>query len=445
MSSLAASLIDRFARRDAHVVLVGAGYVGLPLALEFARAGFRVTAYDRDERRVSRLRAGDSYIPQVASDQLALHLAEGRLRVTTEPGVMREADAVVVAVPTPLNKTKDPDMRFIASATEEIAQHLHKGMVVVLESTTYPGTTREVVAPRLAQAGGKIGEDVFVAFSPERVDPGNKKWKTRNTPKVIGGVTATCCEVARTLYSQAIETVVPVSTTDAAEMVKLLENTFRAVNIGLVNEVAVMCKKLGIDTWEVIEAAATKPFGFMPFYPGPGLGGHCIPIDPLYLSWKLRTLKYQARFIDLADTINSAMPEHVAVLVADALNEQKKAVNGSRILVSGVAYKRDVSDLRESPALDVISLLKQRGGELSYHDPYVPELDEHGADTAPGLIGMRSVADPVRYDAYDAVVIVTDHTGIDYARMVREAPLVVDTRNALKSVRKDAPGKIARL
>jgi UDP-N-acetyl-D-glucosamine dehydrogenase len=439
------SLIEKFKRHDAHVVVVGIGYVGLPLVVEFARAGFRVTGYDKDPHKVSELAAGRSYIADVPSSDLLPHVNEKRLSASSDPKVLGTADAVIVCVPTPLNKTKDPDMRFIASATDEIAQHLKPGLCVVLESTTYPGTTREVVAPRLTQAGGKIGEDVFIAFSPERVDPGNKIWKTRNTPKVIGGITPQCGEVARTLYEQAIDTIVPVGSTDAAEMVKLLENTFRAVNIGLVNEVAVMCKKLGLDSWEVIDAAATKPFGFMPFYPGPGLGGHCIPIDPLYLSWKLRTLKYQARFIELADTINSAMPEHVAILVADALNERSKAVKGSRILVSGVAYKRDVADLRESPALDVIDLLRRRGADVAYHDPFIPELDEHGADTVPSLIGMRSVEGPIAYDSYDAVVIVTDHTSVDYARLLAEAPLIVDTRNALKKATPEQRARIVKL
>lgn len=439
------AVIEKLKKRQGHVVVVGIGYVGLPLVVEFARAGFRVTGYDKDPHKVQELAAGRSYIADVPSSDLLPAVTEGRLTATTDTKVLGTADAIIVCVPTPLNKTKDPDMRFIASATEEIAQNLHPGLIVVLESTTYPGTTREVVAPRLEQAGAKIGVDTFVAFSPERVDPGNKNWKTNNTPKVIGGITPACSLVAKTLYEQAIQTIVPVSSTDSAEMVKLLENTFRAVNIGLVNEVALMCKKLGIDTWEVIDAAATKPFGFMPFYPGPGLGGHCIPIDPLYLSWKLRTVKYQARFIELADNVNSGMPEHTAVLVADALNSKKKAVNGSRILVSGVAYKRDISDVRESPALDVITLLRQRGAEVSYHDTFIPELDEHGADTAPQLIGMKSVGEP-KYDGYDAVVIVTDHSNVDYERMVKEAPLVIDTRNVLAKKGVKAPeGRVVRL
>jgi UDP-N-acetyl-D-glucosamine dehydrogenase len=438
-------ILDKLRRRQGHVVVVGIGYVGLPLVVAFAKAGFRVTGYDKDPHKVTELAAGRTYIADVPSAWLEPHVKEGRLTATTDPAILRSADAVIVCVPTPLNKTKDPDMRFILSATDEIAQHLHPGMIVVLESTTYPGTTREVVAPRLAEAGAKIGEDLFLAFSPERVDPGNEKWGTTNTPKVIGGVTPACSEIAKTLYEQAIERIVPVSSTDAAEMVKLLENTFRAVNIGLVNEVAMMCKKLGLDTWEVIDAAATKPFGFLPFYPGPGLGGHCIPIDPLYLSWKLRTLKYQARFIDLADTINSAMPEHVVMLVTDALNDRKKALRGSRILVSGVAYKRDIADLRESPALDVIDQLQRRGAEVSYHDHFIPELDAHGAETVPSLIGQKSVSDQVSYDGYDCVVIVTDHTDVDYARMIKEAPLVVDARNAVKKRLGTVPPNVVRL
>jgi len=440
-------ILEKLKRRDGHVVVVGIGYVGLPLVVEFARAGFRVTGYDKDPFKVGELAAGRSYIADVPSEDLRPAVAEGRLEASTDPKVLGTADAVIVCVPTPLNKTKDPDMRYIASATEEIAQHIHPGMVVVLESTTYPGTTREVVAPRLEAAGAKIGEDLFLAFSPERVDPGNKTWKTKNTPKVIGGTTEACTLIAKTLYEQAIDKIVPVTSTDAAEMVKLLENTFRAVNIGLVNEVAIMCQKLGIDAWEVIDAASTKPFGFMPFFPGPGLGGHCIPIDPLYLSWKLRTMKYQARFIELADSINSAMPDHVAVLVADALNERKKAVNGSRILISGIAYKRDVADVRESPALEVMSALRKRGAEVSYHDRFITEIDEHGAEGQPELVGMKTIAEPVAYDGYDAVVIVTDHTDVDYPRMAREGAVIVDTRNVLKrlGLLQAGEGRISRL
>jgi UDP-N-acetyl-D-glucosamine dehydrogenase len=338
-------LIKKIDDKSARVVVIGIGYVGLPLVLEFARAGFRVTGYDKDPVKVRLLNSGESYIGDISSADLAPFVANKLLSASSDPKVLGEADAIIVCVPTPLNKTKDPDMRFIASATEEIATHQHPGMLIVLESTTYPGTTREVLVPRLTK-GHEMGKDVFVAFSPERVDPGNVKFLTRNTPKVIGGTSPNCLEVARSLYSHIIDTVVPVSSTDSAEMVKLLENTFRAVNIALVNEVAMMSRRLGIDPWEVIRAAATKPFGFMPFFPGPGLGGHCIPVDPLYLSWKLRSLKFQARFIELADAINSSMPEYVVSRVTDALNDREQSVKGANILIAGVAYKPDVSDVR---------------------------------------------------------------------------------------------------
>lgn len=421
------SLLDRISNKSAHVVVMGIGYVGLPLVAEFARVGFRVTGYDKDPRKVRALNAGESYIDDVSSDELAPHAREGRLDASTDPTVLGKADAVIVCVPTPLNKTKDPDMRFIVDATNEIARHQHPNMAIVLESTTYPGTTTEVLVPKLTEKGFRLGEDVFVAFSPERVDPGNAVFKTRNTPKVIGGATPACLEHANALYSHIIDQVVPVSSTETAEMVKLLENTFRAVNIGLVNEVAIMSRRLGIDAFEVIRAAATKPFGFMPFYPGPGLGGHCIPIDPLYLSWKLRTLKYQARFIDLADSINSAMPDYVVERIADGLNEHAKAVRGSRILVYGVAYKRDVTDVRESPAFDVLVGLQKRGAAVSYMDPHVPSIDEHGLE-------MRSMDPKDGFSSYDAVVIVTDHASLDRARLLAEARLVIDTRDALRGV-----------
>ncbi|HVK69889.1 MAG TPA: nucleotide sugar dehydrogenase [Polyangium sp.] len=430
-------LLKKIEDRSAHIVVVGIGYVGLPLVVEFAQAGFSVTGYDKDREKVRLLGQGQSYIGDIPSSALAPHVAAGRLRATTDPDVLGSADAIVVCVPTPLNKTKDPDMRFILSASDEIAEHQHANMLIVLESTTYPGTTREVLVPKLTAGRYELGKDVFIAFSPERVDPGNKTYGTRNTPKVLGGATPGCLEVAMALYGKIIETVVPVSSTDAAEMVKLLENTFRAVNIGLVNEVALMSRKLGIDVWEVIRAAATKPFGFMPFFPGPGLGGHCIPIDPLYLSWRMRTLKYQARFIELADTINSGMPEYVVHLVQQALNGERKAANGSKILVSGVAYKRDVADYRESPAFDIIHQLQGLGAEVRYQDPYVPECDEGG-------IVMRSEPNTVAYGEYDAVVIVTDHASVDYARILREAKLVVDTRDALRKVEGDKT-KVVRL
>ncbi len=430
-------LLKKIEDRSAHVVVVGIGYVGLPLVVEFARAGFSVTGYDKDREKVRLLGLGESYIGDIPSAELSPHVKAGRLRASADPDILGSADAIVVCVPTPLNKTKDPDMRFILSASEEIAEHQHANMLIVLESTTYPGTTREVLVPKLTAGRYELGKDVFIAFSPERVDPGNKQYGTRNTPKVLGGATPGCLEVARALYGKIIDTVVPVSSTDAAEMVKLLENTFRAVNIGLVNEVALMSRKLGIDVWEVIRAAATKPFGFMPFFPGPGLGGHCIPIDPLYLSWRMRTLKYQARFIELADTINSGMPEYVVHLVQQALNGAKKSANGSKILVSGVAYKRDVADYRESPAFDIIHQLQSLGAEVRYHDPHVAEADEGG-------LVMRSEPNTVAYGEYDAVVIVTDHGAVDYARLLREAKLVVDTRDALRLFEGDKT-KVVRL
>jgi UDP-N-acetyl-D-glucosamine dehydrogenase len=428
------SLHQKLKSKSAHVVVMGIGYVGLPLVAEFARAGFRVTGFDKDERKVRALNAGESYIQDVPTEEIAPYVREKRLDGTTDPAILSKADAVVVCVPTPLNKTKDPDMRFIVDATEEIARHQHPGMVIVLESTTYPGTTTEVLVPKLTEKGFELGKDVFVAFSPERVDPGNTVYKTRNTPKVIGGATPSCLEHAVALYSHIIEKVVPVSSTETAEMVKLLENTFRAVNIGLVNEVAIMSRRLGIDAFEVIRAAATKPFGFMPFYPGPGLGGHCIPIDPLYLSWKLRTLKYQARFIELADSINSGMPDYVIERVQDTLNEVAKAVRGSRILVYGIAYKKDVTDVRESPAFDVILGLQQRGAVVDYMDPHVPTVNEHGLE-------LKGVDPTSSFASFDLVVIVTDHASLDRKRLLEQAALIVDTRDALRGI----PGDRAKV
>jgi UDP-N-acetyl-D-glucosamine dehydrogenase len=430
-------LLQKIEARTARVVVVGVGYVGLPLVVELAKAGFHVTAYDKDPAKIRMLARGESYIGDIASEELAPLVTAGRVSASTDGGVIAKADAIVVCVPTPLNKTKDPDMRFIAMASDEIAEHQHPGMLIVLESTTYPGTTREVLIPKLVRGDYELGRDVFVAFSPERVDPGNARYGTRNTPKVIGGATAACLTTAMALYGTIIDTLVPVSNTDTAEMVKLLENTFRAVNIGLVNEVALMSRRLGIDVWEVIRAAATKPFGFMPFFPGPGLGGHCIPIDPLYLSWRMRTLKYQARFIELADSMNSAMPEYVVSLTQQALNSIRKAPSASRVLVVGVAYKRDVADYRESPAFDIIHSLRSLGADVSYMDPLVPAVDEGG-------IAMRSVPVDVAFSEFDAVVIVTDHTAVDYARLLREATIVVDTRDALRGVSGDK-AKVIRL
>jgi UDP-N-acetyl-D-glucosamine dehydrogenase len=431
-------LIGRIKKHQVQVAVIGIGYVGLPLAVEVAHAGFKAVGFDKSAEKVAAVNAGKSYIGDVSDEVLAPLVKSGKLAATTDPKVFDDSDVVIICVPTPLNKTKDPDNSFIVDAAEELLPHLHKGQLVILESTTFPGFTREVLLPKLAESGLTVGKDFFLCFSPERVDPGNPTFHTHNTPKVVGGTTPACTEAVKALYGEVMERVVPVQSTDAAEMVKLLENTFRAVNIGLVNEVAIMCQKLGIDTWEVIDAAATKPFGFMSFRPGPGLGGHCIPVDPLYLSWKLKTVKYNARFIDLADTINSGMPEVVVQRAADALNGAKKAVNGARVLVLGVAYKRDIDDMRESPALDVIALLRGRGADVSYHDPHVPTLRLEGGHE------LKSVPF-TELERYDCVVIVTDHTTIDYERLVMEAKLVLDTRNATRAVAGKARGTLTRL
>ena len=441
------SLKEKIQRREAHVAVIGVGYVGLPLAVEVATAGFPTVGYDKSAGKVAKLNAGDSYIKDVPSSVLGPLVQSGKLRASADPDVLSAADIVVVCVPTPLNKTKDPDNSFIMDAAEDLLPRMHPGMLIILESTTFPGFTREVLAPRLSASGLTVGKDVFLAFSPERVDPGNPKFQTKNTPKVVGGMTPACTDMIVALYSTFLDKLVPVSSTDAAEMVKLLENTFRAVNIGLVNEVAIMCKKLGLDTWEIIDAAATKPFGFMPFYPGPGLGGHCIPIDPHYLSWKLKTLHYNARFIELAGEINSSMPEVVIDRVAAALNDAERAVKGARVLVLGVAYKRDIDDVRESPALDVISLLRARGADVSYHDPFIPSIrlgeDDRGHAPTDAPI-LRSVPFE-KLDGFDAVVVVTDHAALDYARLVSEARLVIDTRNATRKVRDGAKARIVSL
>ncbi len=431
MSALAASLLDKIQSRRARAGIVGLGYVGLPLAVEFARAGFHTTGIDLDERKTNAINEGRSYIPDVkTSDVQALHRA-GTLDATTDFAVVRELDTINICVPTPLRKTKDPDMSFIVSAVEAVATHLHPGMLIILESTTYPGTTDEVMQPLLEATGLKAGVDFFIAFSPERVDPGNPDFQTHNVPKVVGGLTPACVQLASALYGSAIQTIVPVSSTRVAEMVKLLENTFRAVNIGLVNELALMCDRMNIDVWEVVEAARTKPFGFMAFYPGPGLGGHCIPIDPFYLSWKAKQSGFDPRFIELAGHINGGMPHYVVDKVAEALNTRRKAVNGSSVLVAGVAYKRDIDDMRESPALDVMGLLHERGAVVSYADPYVPEV--HAREWS-GRYDIRAV-DLTRgsMSQYDCIVIVTDHKAFDYGAMVAEADLIVDTRNAIRA------------
>jgi UDP-N-acetyl-D-glucosamine dehydrogenase len=416
-------LLRRIHDRTAIIGVVGLGYVGLPLAMEFAKAGFRVIGYDVSERVVGLLMAGQSHIQDVPASEVQTAVAAGTFVATTVEERLGDCDAISIAVPTPLSKTRDPDMAFVLSAADAIARQAHPGLCVVLESTTYPGTTRELLQPRLEARGLTVGHDVFVAFSPERVDPGNAVYHTKNTPKVVGGITPACVDVASALYSSCIDTVVPVASPESAELVKLLENTFRAVNIGLVNEIAIICDKLGVDVWEVINAAATKPFGFMKFTPGPGIGGHCIPLDPHYLAWKMRTLNYKTRFIDLASEINSHMPEWVVQKVADALNDERKAVRNSRILVLGVAYKRDIDDVRESPALDVMRLLEERGAHVEYYDPFVREYREEGHVRR----GVELSDQMLQWS--DAVVIVTDHTNVDYQRVVNVARLVVDTRN----------------
>ena len=420
------NLRQKIEQRQARIGIIGLGYVGLPLAVEFAKAGFDVTGFDVDATKVEEINAGRSYIGDVKTGDVAENVKAGRLRATTDMSKLAEMDAVDICVPTPLRKTKDPDMSYVVSAAEEIAKYIHPGMLVVLESTTYPGTTAEILQPMFEGKGLTVGEDLYLAFSPERVDPANERFNTRNTPKVVGGTTPACSEVAAALYATAVDTVVPVSSTQVAEMVKLLENTFRAVNIGLVNEIALMSHRMNIDVWEVIDAAKTKPFGFMPFYPGPGLGGHCIPIDPFYLSWKARQSGFECRFIELAGHVNGSMPGFVVDRISEALNTRKKAINGARIHVLGVAYKKDVSDLRESPALDIIELLHRRGAVLSYTDPYVPELHH-------GDLCLNTVPDEhLDGNALDCVVICTDHRVFDFAAMPKRFPLIVDTRNALK-------------
>jgi len=432
--SVKTRFIEKVKDRTAVVSVIGLGYVGLPLAVEFAREGLRVVGIDVSAEKVEALNAGRSYIPDIPEADVAVLVKRGLLRATTDYAVLRDenVDAVSICVPTPLRKTRDPDMSYVIAAADEVAQYCHPGLLIVLESTTYPGTTEEILLPRLIHNGFRVGEDVFLAFSPERIDPGNREFGVRNTPKVIGGTTPNCGEVATALYSTAVNTVVPVSSTQAAEMVKLLENTFRAVNIGLVNEMAIICDKIGVNVWEVISAARTKPFGFMPFYPGPGLGGHCIPIDPLYLSWRMKSFNYNARFIELADQINTSMPLHVVTKVADALNEVGKPVRGSKIVVLGAAYKRDVDDVRESPALDVIKLLLDRHAEVSYYDPYVPKVSLES-------VGGHGVMQSIAYDlatlaAADCLVIITDHSTFDWKEIAGAAQLIVDTRNVTAGV-----------
>jgi UDP-N-acetyl-D-glucosamine dehydrogenase len=429
-------LLDKIRSRKARTGVIGLGYVGLPLAIEFARAGFHAVGIDVDQRKVDAVNGGNSYIVDTASEDIASLVATGRLLATGDFSVIAGLDTINICVPTPLRKTKDPDMTFILAAVAEIKKYLHPGQLVILESTTYPGTTDEVVLPALEEGGLRVGHDFFLAFSPERIDPGNKQYQTRNIPKVVGGVTAHCTQVAKALYEQSIDTVVPVSSTRVAEMVKLLENTFRSVNIGLVNELALMSAKLGINVWEVIDAAATKPFGFMPFYPGPGLGGHCIPIDPFYLGWKAKMHGFEPRFIELAGQINESMPKFVVDKVADALNNDGKAVRNARVHVLGVAYKRDVNDVRESPSLHVIKMLIDKGAKVSYSDPFAPRIREDGMEL--NDVPVRQALEA----GTDCVVLLTDHSCFNYSEIVHLAPVIIDTRNALRDF---IGGNIVRL
>jgi len=425
-SATADRLLHKIQSRKAQLGVVGLGYVGLPLAVELGLAGFEVTGFDINEKRVAELQHGKSYIQDVPTADVRKLVRSGKLTATTDFSKLRKMDAINVAVPTPLSKMRDPDVSYIVAAFEHVARYLRAGQLVILESTTYPGTTDELILPMLSKTGLKVGQDFFLAFSPERVDPGNPKFNTRNIPKVVGGVTPTCTEVGVELYRQRLETVVPVSSPSVAEMVKLLENTFRSVNIGLVNELALMCDRLKVDVWEVIDAAATKPFGFMPFYPGPGLGGHCIPIDPFYLSWKARASGFEARFIELAGHVNGHMPEHVVERVSENLNLRRKAVRGAKVLVIGVAYKADIDDLRESPSLDIMETLRKKGAKIDYTDPFVPKFEFAGRT-------IKSVPlTPASLKRYDCAVIATAHKQFPYSAILRYSKGVVDTRNALK-------------
>jgi UDP-N-acetyl-D-glucosamine dehydrogenase len=424
-------LREKLVKRTAHVGVIGLGYVGLSLAVELAKAGLTVRGIDLDLERVTLLNRGESYLVDVPTEALAPLVANGRLTASTEFDAAGSADALIICVPTPLRKTKEPDISYILSAVESLLPHLRAGQLMVLESTTYPGTTEEVVQPRLEANGLVIGRDFFLAFSPERVDPGNKRFTTANIPKVVGGVTGVCTQLAAALYQQVTSTVFEVSSPRVAETAKLLENTFRSVNIALANELAFACRKIGVDPWEVIDAAATKPFGFMPFYPGPGIGGHCIPVDPLYLSWKVRLTGYEAQFIALADQVNRAMPEHVVTLVGEALNERGRAVRGASVLVMGVTYKADVNDIRESPALEIIEMLERKGAQVSYADPFTPQISANGLK----LTAVEPTAEAIA--AADCVLILTNHSSFDKATIAGAAQLVVDTRNALKAHRQN--------
>ncbi len=434
-SSAADELKDRIINKKARVGVLGLGYVGLPLAVEFAHAGFEVVGIDVQQSKIDQFNSGHSYVKDVKDEVFKPLVDSGKLRATSDFSVISELDTIDICVPTPLRKTKDPDMSFVIAASDAIAQYIHPGMLVMLESTTYPGTTDELVLPKLQNSGLTVGQDFFLCFSPERVDPGNPKFQTSNIPKVVGGITPTCTELGALFYKQALDTVVPVSSTRVAEMVKLLENTFRMINIGLVNELALMCDRMRINVWEVIDAAATKPFGFMPFYPGPGLGGHCIPIDPFYLSWKSKEAGMEARFIELAGYINGRMPEFVVEKVQNALNEASKSVRGSHVHILGAAYKKNIDDVRESPALDIILLLERLGATVTFSDPFIQKIEING-----GTLQSQELLPSV--EKADCVVIVTDHSGVDYPAVVERCKRIVDTRNALRGLSSD---KIVRL
>ena len=438
---MSSTLQDKIKERRAVVGVIGLGYVGLPLAVEFARSSLTAIGFDLDEKRVESINQGQSYIPDVPTEAVSSLVSEGRLSATTDFSKLGQTDAVIICVPTPLRKTKEPDISYILSAAEQVRKHLHSQQVVVLESTTYPGTTDEVLLPMLEDTGLKLDEDFFLAFSPERVDPGNSKYQTNNIPKVVGGVSPRSAEVASALYSTMVSSVHAVSSARVAETAKLLENTFRSVNIALVNEIAQLCYHLGIDSWEVIQAAATKPFGFMAFYPGPGIGGHCIPLDPHYLSWKARLHGFEARFIGLAEEVNSRMPQHVVGLVQDGLNEHRKSLKGARVMVIGVAYKRDINDVRESPALAIVEQLMRKGADVSYHDPFISRMELDGA----GSLSSIDLSDEA-LTGCDCAVIVTDHSSVEYGRIAALAPLIVDTRNITRQLGKtEHEAKIIRL
>ncbi len=423
MTEVKDKYIEKIGNKEIYIAIVGLGYTGLPLAVEFARAGFKVAGIDINKKKVEAVNSGDSYISDISSEELKAEVENGRITAFSEFSALEKAHAAIICVPTPLNKTKDPDISFILQVTEEIKKRLHPGQLIVLESTTYPGTTRELVLPALEETGLKVGKDFFLCFSPERIDPGNEKYLVKNTPKIIGGITRDCTDIGKMLFSRAIEKMVAVSSTDAAEMTKLLENTFRTINIALVNELAIMCNVLGVNVWEVINAASTKPFGFMRFTPGPGIGGHCLPIDPQYLSWKLRFLNYRARFIELAGEINSEMPDFVVAKAANALNDRKKPLNGSNILILGVAYKPDISDVRESPALDIIHLFQNKKAKVYYTDPHVPEISMDN-------INMKSEScSRELLNRMDCTVVVTNHSSFDYGLIAKESALIIDSRN----------------